>query len=260
MPSAALPSGPHIEYSDQGAGGSTVVLSHGFMLDRTMFAAQVAALAREHRVITWDARGHGGTIDDGTPFGQSDSARDLLALLDHLDVQRAVLGGMSQGGAVTLSAALLDPARVAGIVLISTTPHAPDGEAFAALQALGSAWRNDGPADGLCQMFAQMMFGQGDAAAWIAKWKALGPGEFDHRFGAVLRGEDLSLRLGEITAPALVIHGGSDAGIPVAQAEHMAQTLPGSGPPVILGGAPHGCNITHADEVNDAMLSFLSHL
>ena len=64
--------------------------------------AQVQALAPRFRVITWDSRGHGDTVDDGRPFTYWDLAADCLALLDHLGIDRAVLGGMSQGGFVSL--------------------------------------------------------------------------------------------------------------------------------------------------------------
>ncbi|HYZ57647.1 MAG TPA: alpha/beta hydrolase [Streptosporangiaceae bacterium] len=97
MPKAAL-NGTEINYAGTGGDGPVVVLSHGFLMDQSMFAPQVKALAPEFRVLTWDQRGHGwdqsgqgGTPARG-PFSYWDSARDLLALLDHLGVQRAVLG------------------------------------------------------------------------------------------------------------------------------------------------------------------------
>src|SRR5690348_2127661 len=99
--------------------GPAVVLSHGLLLDQSMFDAQVAALAPEYRVITWDQRGHGGTPAPG-PFSYWDSARDVLALLDHLGIGRAVLGGMSQGGLLSLRAAMLAPERVRGLILIDS--------------------------------------------------------------------------------------------------------------------------------------------
>src|SRR5580704_4940145 len=118
MPSAAV-NGITVDYADSGGGGPVVVLSHGFLMEQSMFDAQVAALAGEFRVITWDQRGHGGTPAPG-PFTYWDSARDVLALLDHLGVERAVLGGMSQGGFLSLRAALTAPDRVRALVLIDS--------------------------------------------------------------------------------------------------------------------------------------------
>jgi pimeloyl-ACP methyl ester carboxylesterase len=77
MPTAAV-NATQVSYADSGGDGPAVVLSHGYLMDASMFDAQVAALAPEHRVITWDQRGHGGTPAPG-PFSYWDSARDVLA-------------------------------------------------------------------------------------------------------------------------------------------------------------------------------------
>src|ERR1700678_4347755 len=66
--------------------GQVIVLSHGILMDQSMFDDQVAALSPHYRVITWDERGHGATLATG-PFSYWDSAKDVLALLDHLGVQ-----------------------------------------------------------------------------------------------------------------------------------------------------------------------------
>src|ERR1700722_8281276 len=118
MPTAAV-NGIQVSYADSGGDGPAVVLSHGYLMDASMFDAQVAALAPEYRVITWDQRGHGGTPAPG-PFSYWDSAGDVLALLDHLGIEQAVLGGMSQGGFLSLRAALLAPQRARGLVLIDS--------------------------------------------------------------------------------------------------------------------------------------------
>jgi 3-oxoadipate enol-lactonase len=117
MPNAAV-NGTEISYADTGGDGPVVVLSHGILMDQSMFAPQVQALAPEFRVIVWDQRGHGGTPARG-PFSYWDSARDLLGLLDHVGVQRAVLGGRQrrcghparQGGGTARRAARTRAAR-----------------------------------------------------------------------------------------------------------------------------------------------------
>src|SRR3954454_18251750 len=118
MPFADV-NGQHIYFEDSGGSGPPVIFSHGFLMDHEMFAPQVDALAGEFRCITWDERGFGET-EAGAPFTYWDSAEDLLGLLDHLGVQSAVVGGMSQGGFVALRAALLAPERVRALVLIDT--------------------------------------------------------------------------------------------------------------------------------------------
>ena len=100
--------GVRLAFDDTGGDGPVVLLSHGFLMDRTMFDDQVAALRHEYRVITWDERGFGQTVYDERPFTYWDSARDCLARMEYLEIERAVLGGMSQGGFIALRAALPD--------------------------------------------------------------------------------------------------------------------------------------------------------
>ena len=101
-----------LHFEDTGGSGPPVVLSHGFLMDHEMFAPQVEALRTAYRVITWDERGFGLTEYDGEPFTYWDSAADCLGLLTHLGIESAVLGGMSQGGFLSLRAALTAPDRV----------------------------------------------------------------------------------------------------------------------------------------------------
>src|SRR5580658_1873508 len=109
MPIAQV-NGQRIHYQDTGGAGPPVIFSHGLFMDHEMFAPQVAALKGRYRVITWDERGHGGTAGASLdPFSYYDSADDLVALLGHLGIGRAVLAGMSQGGFLSLRVALIHP-------------------------------------------------------------------------------------------------------------------------------------------------------
>lgn len=93
-----------------------VVLLHGMVLDHRMFDAQVAALAGEYRVLTWDLRGHGRSRPAGEPFAVAGAVDDLLAILYRVGRQRAVFVGHSLGGIVAQELAFRFPARVAGLV------------------------------------------------------------------------------------------------------------------------------------------------
>ncbi|HEY3195859.1 MAG TPA: alpha/beta fold hydrolase, partial [Candidatus Dormibacteraeota bacterium] len=94
MPVAEV-GGQRLYYEDTGGAGLPLVLSHGFLMDADMFEPQVRALGGRYRVITWDQRGHGRTVSTIEPATFWDSANDLAGLLDHLGVERAVIGGMS---------------------------------------------------------------------------------------------------------------------------------------------------------------------
>ena len=113
MPYADI-NGQRIHFEDSGGSGAPIVFTHGFLMDRSMFAPQVEALRDRHRVVTWDQRGFGDTVYDDSPFTYWDSAADCIGLMDHLGIERAVVGGMSQGGFVTLRVALSAPERVRG--------------------------------------------------------------------------------------------------------------------------------------------------
>src|ERR1700735_2611987 len=127
MPFAEV-NGQRLYYEDTGGDGPVIAFSHGLFMDETMFDPQVAALRSRYRCIAWDERGHGQTGDATEPFTYWDSADDLAALLESLGVERAVLAGMSQGGFLSLRAALTHPGVVRGLILIDTQagPENPD--------------------------------------------------------------------------------------------------------------------------------------
>ena len=148
MPHAAI-NGQRIYFEDTGGAGPAVILGHGFLMDHEMFAPQVAALRDEYRVITWDERGFGLTEFDGQPFTYWDSAADCLALMTHLGIERAVVGGMSQGGFLSLRAALTAPQRVRGLILLDTAAALDAPEVLAANQGMVDMWLAVGPVDDL---------------------------------------------------------------------------------------------------------------
>jgi pimeloyl-ACP methyl ester carboxylesterase len=260
MPYANV-NGQRIYFEDSGGGGAPVMLAHGFLMDHEMFAPQVAALSPEFRVITWDERGFGLTEFDGQPFTYWDSARDCLALLDHLGIDRAVVGGMSQGGFISLRAALTAPERVRALVLLDTAATAETSEAIAANQGMLDMWAAVGPVDELAGAIAALIINEPiENARWIAKWRQR-PREFLAEPGRCLNSrDDISPRLGEIACPAIVIHGTEDTALTIDLAEAMAAALPGCSGVVRIPGAAHAANLTHPDLVNPPLLEFLRRL
>ena len=260
MPHANV-NGQRIYFEDTGGEAAPVILAHGFLMDHEMFAPQVAALAPEFRVVTWDERGFGLTEFDGEPFTYWDSAHDCLALLDHLDIRRAVVGGMSQGGFLSLRAALAAPERVRALVLLDTAADVDTPETLAGHQGMIDMWLAEGPVDALAEGVATIIINEPvENARWIAKWR-LRPKEFLAEPGRCLTSrDDISPRLGEITCPAIVIHGEEDTGITIDRAEAMASGLPGCSEAVRIPGASHAANLTHPDLVNPPLLEFLRSL
>jgi pimeloyl-ACP methyl ester carboxylesterase len=257
VPTLTTPTGQRIAYDDTGGSGLPVVLSHGILMDRSMFDAQVEALRADHRVVTWDQRGHGQTPAD-EPFTYWDSARDLIALLDALGIDRAVLGGMSQGGFVSLRAALLAPERVSALVLMDTQAGLELPGAGEAYLSLAEDWAANGPKPGVPEFAASMIIGPGEHPTWVAKWVSRPHQDVLYPFRALVSREDLHEHLAEITVPALVIHGEADAAIPLERAQALAAGLPGARDVHLVAGAPHAANMTHPDEVNAAIRAFLA--
>jgi len=132
-------------YTDTGGPGPALVLAHGFLMDSSMFAKQVSALAGQMRIVAWDARGHGQTRDAGNLFTYWDLAADTFAVMDAAGLAHAYVGGMSQGGFIALRAALIDSVRVDGLVLIGTAASACSPEDVAAYRELFEAWFGDEP-------------------------------------------------------------------------------------------------------------------
>ena len=255
MPFADV-NGQHIFFEDSGGSGPAVILSHGFLMDHQMFAAQVAALRDEFRCIAWDERGF-GAMDASGPFTFWDSADDALALLSHVGVERAFFVGMSQGGFLSLRAALRAPDRVRGLALIDSQAGPEPPEAIPLYQAMTDEWVANGPSDELVETIAGIILGPADHAPWIAKWQSR-PKEFIREpFRTLASRDDLSDRLPEITAPAIVFHGEADAAIPMEKAEQLLKELPGCEELVRIPGAGHAANVSHPGAVNGPLLEFL---
>jgi pimeloyl-ACP methyl ester carboxylesterase len=264
MPVAAV-NGIEIYYTDSGGEGPAVVFSHGYLMDHTMFGRQVTALAPEYRVITWDQRGHGGTRATGA-FTYWDSGADVLALLDQLGVERAVLAGMSQGGFLSLRAALAAPDRVQALVLIDSQAGQEDPAIAPGYEQMHQAWLDSGPGP-VQEAVASVILGPGQWDEWYAKWSEQyaqwAPddlGQLTWPFRCLMDRDDITGRLAEITRPALIMHGTADVAIPLARAEAVRDGLGGPVTFVAVEGASHASNVTHPDEVNQATLQFLDGL
>jgi len=105
-------------YYEVAGEGAPVVLIHGFSLDCRMWDDQVEELARDYQVIRYDLRGFGRS---SPPDGAYSHVHDLQALLDHLGISRAVVMGLSMGGAIALDFTLAYPDATRGLVLADST-------------------------------------------------------------------------------------------------------------------------------------------
>ncbi len=254
MPTADV-NGVKISFTDSGGDSPPIVFSHGILMDKSMFDPQVTALSPHFRVVTWDERGHGGTAAAG-PFSYWDSAADVLGLLDHLGIETAVLAGMSQGGFLSLRAALTAPERVRGLVLIDTQAGIEDPAGAESYQQLHEIWMAQGP-EPVQEIVSAIILGAGDWSDYYARWAAADREQFSLAFGALMERDDLTSRLGEISVPALIVHGTADAAIPMAKAEQLRDGLAGEVSFAAIEQGSHASNVSHPDAVNEAILNFL---
>jgi 3-oxoadipate enol-lactonase len=250
--------GTDIAYTDSGGDGPAVVLSHGYLMDHTMFDPQRSVMDKEFRVVTWDQRGFGETSASG-PFSYWDSARDVLGLLDHLGLEQAVLGGMSQGGFLSLRAALLAPGRVRALVLIDSQAGQEDPAVAPSYEQMEEIWLAQGP-EPVQDIVASIILGVVEPQPWFAKWAGLDRPGLAHSFRCLMDRDDITGRLGEISCPALILHGTDDAAIPMTKAEALRDGLGGPVELVPVEGGSHASNLSHPDQVNAAILSFLRSL
>lgn len=131
MPHVELPSGIRIRYDERGPrDGRPLVLAHGFSVSLEMWFPQMHMLSQQYRLITWDARGHGGSSapEDVESYTMEGLAADLRGLLEALDaVDGAAIGGMSFGGQIALQYAVDHPQDVYALILSDTTTRGSAG-------------------------------------------------------------------------------------------------------------------------------------
>lgn len=257
MPNALI-NGVNIYFEDTGSNLPAVVLSHGFLMDHEMFAPQVEALKSTHRVITWDERGFGSTLATDE-FTYWDSAKDVLGLMDFLGIDSAVIGGMSQGGFLSLRVALTAPERVRGLILLDTQAGLEEPGSDEGYMLMHDTWMEHGP-EPIQEFVASLILGPGEWPEWFAKWAVLNKESFSRAFRCLLGRDDITSRLGRISCPALIVHGDADAAIPLSKAEVLRDGLGGKVQYVVVPGGPHAANLTHPEPVNAAIAQFLATL
>jgi pimeloyl-ACP methyl ester carboxylesterase len=125
-------------YEVHGA-GPALVLAHGYACGVRSWDPQLRALSDQHRVIVYDARGHGlsDAPRDAAAYSQEHMVEDLCGLIDHLDLATAAVGGLSMGGNVALNFALAHPERVSALILADTGAGSDDSARMVARSLQG---------------------------------------------------------------------------------------------------------------------------
>ncbi|WP_226367311.1 alpha/beta fold hydrolase [Pseudonocardia sp. ICBG162] len=246
-----------IAVSDTRGQGTPIFLAHGFALDGTMFAHQ-AELGPQRRIISWDSPGHGNSPIGTTPFTFWDLADVQTQLMDEFGIDRAIVGGVSQGGFTALRTALTAPSRVAALLLIDTEAGALDPADAAAYSELFAALEEHGPTIELTTALASQIVGDHPLAEhWAKVWSERGV-PLGAPVDCLTQRDDVTSRLSEINAPALIIAGEHDHSIPIERQEQMRQRLANATKVNIIAGAGHSPTATHPAQVNAVIEQFLA--
>lgn len=255
--------GGRLVYREAGS-GPPLVLLHGGFLDHRMWAEQIRTSAPRHRVIAFDARGHGGSDNATGPYRPVD---DVAALLHALDAAPAVLVGVSMGGATAVDCALEHPDLVRAVVVSGVGTSEPVFEDPWALDVLAAEERALAAGDvaGWADAFQRFTAGPhrdvADVDAGVlsrVREMALGTlgkhtaGEPDHRVPVTATWE----RAPGIAVPVCAVNGALDAPDHLAMADRLVELVP-DGRATTVPDAAHYPNMEHPARFDAELTSFL---
>jgi pimeloyl-ACP methyl ester carboxylesterase len=253
--SRARINGIEIDYEVTGR-GRAVVLSHGYSATRRMWQGQHQALGDRYRLITWDMRGHGQTDspDDPAAYSLDATVADLKALLDHLGVQRAVIGGLSLGGYVSLGFHVAHAAMVEALVICDSGPGYRNPEARELWNERARARATELEARGLDALGGRSREMR-EAQSHHRSAQGLA-----HAARGMLAQKDARVidALPSIRVPTLIVVGDRDEPF-VAPSEYMAKKIPGARLEVIRD-AGHSSNLDQPAAFDRVLIDFLDSL
>jgi pimeloyl-ACP methyl ester carboxylesterase len=243
--------------------GRPVIFGHGFLYDWRMWQEPMEMLAPDHRVVAFDARGHGSS---GLPDGHwtmEDQGDDYVRVMDALGIDQAVVVGLSMGGMAALRMALRHPRRVRGLGLIDTSAGGETLVRRTRYRMLSLLARAFGIRPWLLKEASKVMYGatfRRHHPERVEQWMS-GMSDYDPRIIArtlrpiVKRGSVVS-RLPTSAAPALVIVGDEDQTTPPRESEVMAERLP-SARLVTLGATGHMSPLERPEQTAGLIREFL---
>jgi 3-oxoadipate enol-lactonase len=254
--------GLDLEYDVRGE-GRTLLFLHAFPLDLRMWDAQAEAFGATHRVVRFDCRGFGGSPPGDGLLTMERIADDAAALLDHLDLSKAVVVGCSMGGYAAFAMARKHPERLRGLVLADTRAEPDSDEARRNRALLAEKVRLEG-AQAAADAFLPRLLGattQRERPGVVARLRetilAASPrGICDALAGLAARADSRGT-LREIRVPTLVTCGEEDTLTPPADAEALQRAIPGARLELI-SRAGHLPSLESPEELNAVLRRFLA--
>ncbi|GHI09924.1 carboxylesterase [Streptomyces cellostaticus] len=249
--------GAALTYDDEGprdAEDVPLVFVHGWTADRHRWDHQLAHFSTGRRVIRLDLRGHGESSGAGVRT-IAELARDVLALLDHLKVERFVLVGHSMGGMISQTIALLHPERVERMVLVNSIGKMAYSRGRGLLMAASTLV----PYKLFIATNIQRAFAPGHPREEVREYiraSAGTPREVVMTLYGAMRAFDILDRAGEIRTPTLMVHGYHDIQLPVRQMLRMAKAYPDAVVRILDAG--HELPVEKPAELTAALDAFLT--
>ena len=253
--------GRTIYYEDLGD-GPPIVLSHSFLCSGEMWGPQLGPLSERYRVVNIDQRGHGRSGEATGRFEIYDLVDDVVSVLDRLEIERAVWGGLSIGGMIAMRAALRYPERMCGLIIVDS--HAGRETTYKKIKYramnLGAKLIGLRP---FLPAVNPLMFGRttlednpGLVEEWGERFSSVHLPSISATLGALMRRDDVVDRLGSVQVPTLVIVGDEDVSLPVEYSREIVTAIPGARL-VVVEKAGHLSALEQPEAVTDAMLKFL---
>jgi 3-oxoadipate enol-lactonase len=219
---------------------------------------QAPALLESFRLLRYDHRGHGDSPVPPGPYAIDDLGRDVLALLDRLEVERFSFLGLSIGGMVGMWLASEAPERVERLVLCCTAARFAPPEQWAERAKTVRADGVGAIADAVLERWFTPAFRENrpDVVEWAESMLRGTPAEGYAGCCEAIRDADLRSRLGAIRAPTLVVAGADDPAAPPEQVELSRDSIPDARL-VVVEQAAHLANVEQPEAVTRAMLEHL---
>lgn len=240
---------PHHELTGP-ADAPVIVLSNSLGTDLTLWDEQVPALIDRFRVLRYDQRGHGRTPATPGPYDVKLLGEDVLALLDHLGLDRVHFAGVSLGGMTGMWLALNAPDRIGRLTLICTSaqlgPPANWHERAALVRKQGTLAIVD---LSLERWFMPALATRRDIVDKFGRMIAFADDEGYAGCCEAIAAQDQLDQLSAITAPTLVIAGEDDPATPPEHSERIASAI-GNARLVVVPGAAHLANVEQPATVN----------
>jgi len=242
-----------IAYTISGHAGALapVLLTHGFGASQAMWAPNLDALGADRRVLTWDLPGHGASSAEGE-LSHERCIAEMLELLDELGAERAVIGGMSLGGYLSLLLCARHPERVAALLLVDTGPGFRDDTARETWNEWVAGLADDLDARGPAALRPGRESAHADHVAGGAGLAAAARAILTQRDGEAFASLD------RIAVPTLVLVGAEDDRF-LAAADAMTRRIPGARK-VIIENAGHAANMDQPAEFDRVVCGFLEEL